>query len=149
MGFIYGARAASAAVTLASRHKKKPAKAAALDKKAPTEATATPALGRGVTALSYRGQTIPCKRTDATTFKGAGGAEIQALETLLEERRTALLADSTTSFLTVEQTAAIIAAEHTAVAARREWNYAPYRKELALYQQEEARRQKATTAPVK
>lgn len=66
---------------------------------------------------------------------------------MLEERRTALLADSTSSFLSAAQVEAIAAADRKAVAARREWNYAPYRKELAMYQQEEARRQKAATTP--
>lgn len=149
MGLIYGARAATAAASLAARQKKKQATAADLDKDSPAKATATPALGRGVTGLSYRGLTIPCKRTDAATFKGAGGAEIQALETLLEERKSALLADSTSAFLSVSQAEAIVAAEHKAVAVRREWNYAPYRKELAMYQQEEIRRQKATSVPAK
>lgn len=145
MGLVMGARAARSAAVLASRHKK--TNSPASDTKTPKGGDPAPALGRGVTALVYRGQTIPCKRTDAATFKGAGGAQIQALEALLEERRSALLADSTSSFLSATQAEAIATADRQAVAARRDWNYAPYRKELAVYQQEEARRQKAASTP--
>jgi hypothetical protein len=139
-----GSRAATSAASLAARQKQAAKKTTAA-KDAP--GAATPELGRGVTALTYHGQVIPCKRTDAASFKGKGGPEIQALESLLEERRQALLADSTASVLSAPQAAAIEQASRQAVAARPDWNYAPYRKELAFYQQEELRRQPASPAP--
>jgi hypothetical protein len=140
-----GTRAAVSVATLAARQKKSKAVAKPAEGKADT-----PAPARGVTPFTYHGQSIPRKRTAEATFKGKGGPEILALEALLEQRHLALLADSTTSVLAPEQLAAIVAADRTAVAARPDWNYAPYRQELAFYQKEELRRQPAPQpAPAK
>ncbi|MCA8830085.1 hypothetical protein [Hymenobacter pini] len=132
-------RAATAAATLASRQKKNKAAQQAAG------TTETPVLGRGVTLFTYRGESIQRKRTAPETFKGKGGPEIQALEALLEERHQALLADSTTSVLSSDQLTVLTTAARTAATARPDWNYAPYRQELAFYQKEEARRHPAAT----
>ncbi|OON70022.1 hypothetical protein [Hymenobacter sp. CRA2] len=138
-----GVRAASAAATIAARQKKAQKNVQPADAAAP----ATPAAGPGVTPFSFRGQSVPRKRTEAATFKGKGGAEIQALEAALEEIHVAFQADSVKAFLTAAHTEAVIAANRKAVAVRPNWNYAPYQQELAFYQKEEARRQQPAGQP--
>ncbi|QJX48525.1 hypothetical protein HMJ29_17020 [Hymenobacter taeanensis] len=142
-----GTRLAVSAASMAARQKKAgkshpaPTKNAASASASVPGAGAAPVTGLGVTSFSYKGQTVPVKRTTPETFKGKGGPEIQALEALLAERHMALLADSVQSFLPAAQHEAIVEATRKAVATRPNWNYAPYRQELAFYEKEEARRQ--------
>ncbi|TGE28743.1 hypothetical protein [Hymenobacter metallicola] len=122
-------------------------RAAANSKKAgQAQATAPAGQERYVTPFSYRGQQVSRQRTAVGNLKGKGASEVLALEAALEESHQAMLADSAQSFLPAARVEAIVEAARKAAVARSRWNYAPYHQELAFYQREEARRQKAAAA---
>ncbi|TGE13892.1 hypothetical protein [Hymenobacter elongatus] len=140
-----GIAAARLAAQAASHKKKSPAG------KKKTATTPEPAVvvtpvvtpERYVTPFTYHGQAVSRQRTAADKLKGKGATEILALEASLEQSHAALLADSVSSFLPTAHYDAIVAAARKAAATRPGWDYSPYQQELAFYQQEEARRQKA------
>ncbi|RYU80483.1 hypothetical protein [Hymenobacter persicinus] len=134
-----GARTGVAIASMAARSKK--------NAHAAGPATAAAAPGVTVRPYAYQGKRIIRQRTNPATFEGRGGAEIQALEAALETTRTALLSKpATESFMPTAQFEAIRDAAAKAAQVRGDWNYEPYRQELAFYEAEEARRQKAAPA---
>ncbi|WP_426060446.1 hypothetical protein [Hymenobacter sp. B1770] len=102
-----------------------------------------------LTTLTYRGQDFSVKRTPGAENTGPAADYIVMLEAQLEKCYTALIADSVGAVCPASQKAAIKASQAYIANAQPSWNLKPYRAELAFYEAEDARRQRAAGAPAK
>ncbi|WP_375416857.1 hypothetical protein [uncultured Hymenobacter sp.] len=93
-----------------------------------------------VTTATYRDQEFPVKRTPAEQLTGEAADQIGLLEAQLEQCHQALAASATGPVCPASQLATIKAAQAVIAAARPNWSQKFYKRELAFYQAEDARR---------